>query len=39
MIANKKADTVANQPLDWGWGNPVEELREGLKELKGVATP
>lgn len=24
-----------SQPLDWAWEAPVEELEEGLKELKG----
>jgi hypothetical protein len=26
-----------NQPLDWG-RTPIEELEEGLKELRGIAT-
>jgi hypothetical protein len=35
-----KTDTdTYSQPLDWAWGPQMEELGEGLKELKGIATP
>jgi hypothetical protein len=40
-LTNTEMD-ACSQPLDWaqGWGGaPMEELGEGLKELKGFATP
>ena len=37
-VTDTKADTIS-QPLDSVWGSPVEELENGLENLKGFAVP